>query len=154
MKRINTYTLFFLLVLGVFSVNSVFAEPTVIELDKAAVTKSVEALQVQPSLVVKNSSYYVNKTIKFNARFDKFSTLGLDYPPALRKAEDYITFLVYRDDTSFDIPLPEMKLFIKREEAQKFIDLKAKDKIQVTGNVFSNALGDAWVDVVNMEIVK
>ena len=155
MKRINKYILSLLIIGGLCSTN-VLAELAVVELEKAPL-QAVEAVQpvfVSPSAVVKNSSYYLNKTIKFDARFDKFATLGLDYPPALRKTEEYITFLVYRDDTTFDIPLSEMKLFMKREDAQKFIDLKSKDKIQVIGNVFSSALGDAWIDVIKLEIVK
>lgn len=152
MKRINRLIL--LLLLGVFSLSVATAEPqAVIELNRDVVVKEASVL-VSPVDVVKNSSIYLNKTVKFNARFDKFSTLGLDYPPALRKAEEYISFLIYRDDTSFDIPLSEMKLFMKRDDAQKFIDLKSKDKVQVSGKVFSNALGDAWIDVINMEIVK
>ena len=152
MKRISKYIL--LLLLGVFSLSAVVvAEPQVVEFNKNMIVREVSGT-ISPVDVVKNPLSYLNKTIKFNARFDKFSTLGLDYPPALRKAEEYISFLIYRDDTSFDIPLSEMKLFMKREDAQKFIDLKSKDKVQVTGNVFSSALGDAWVDVINMEIVK
>ena len=66
---------------------------------------------VNPLVVVNNPSIYLNKTIKMNARFDKFSTLGLDYPPAMRDNTEYIGFLMLRDDASFEIPLSEMKLF-------------------------------------------
>ena len=80
--------------------------------------------------------------------------MGLDYKPALKSSEEYISFLVKRDDTTFDIPLSEMKLFLKREEAEKFIDLKTNDEIQITGVVFSDALGDTWIDVNKLVIVK
>ena len=53
-----------------------------------------------------------------------------------------------------DIPLSELKLFLKREMAEKFVDLKLNDEIQITGNVFSDALGDAWIDVSNLVIIK
>ena len=89
-----------------------------------------------------------------NAKFDKFSTLGLDYKPALKSSDDYISFLIKRDDTSFDIPLSEMKLFLKRETAEKFIDLKTDDEIEIKGFVFSDALGDSWVDVQELKITK
>ena len=89
-----------------------------------------------------------------NAKFDKFSTLGLDYKSAFKSSEDYISFLIKRDDTTFDIPLSEMKLFIKREEAEKFIDLKTDDEIQIVGTVFSDALGDTWIDVTKLTLIK
>ena len=34
------------------------------------------------------------------------------------------------------------------------IDLKTDDEIQVTGVVFSDALGDAWIDVNNLTLIK
>lgn len=88
------------------------------------------------------------------AKFDKFSTLGLDYKPAFKSSEDYISFLIRRDDSNHDIPLSEMKLFLKRDVAEKFIDLKTDDEIEIKGKVFSSALGDAWVDVSELKIVK
>ena len=47
-----------------------------------------------------------------------------------------------------------MKLFIKREEAEKHIELKTNDEIQITGTVFSDALGDAWIDVTQLTLTK
>ena len=47
-----------------------------------------------------------------------------------------------------------MKLFLKKEEAEKHIDLKVNDEIQITGILFSDALGDAWIDVSNITLVK
>ena len=88
------------------------------------------------------------------AKFDKFSTLGLDYKPAMKSSEEYISFLIKRDDTTYNIPLSEMKLFLKRSVAEKFIDLKTNDEIEIKGNVFSDALGDAWVDVEELKIIK
>ncbi len=90
-----------------------------------------------------------------NATFDKFSTLGLDYKKALRESKDYIGFLIQRDDVQdHNIPLSEMKLFLKRDYAEKFIDLDTGDRIEITGHVFSNALGDAWIDVNNITVLK
>ena len=43
---------------------------------------------------------------------------------------------------------------MKRDVAEKFIDLKTDDEIEIKGKVFSNALGDAWVDVSELKIVK
>ena len=48
----------------------------------------------------------------------------------------------------------ELKLFLKRTEAEKFIELKTDDEISITGTVFSDALGDAWVDVSSLVVTK
>ena len=64
------------------------------------------------------------------------------------------SFLIKRDDTSFNIPLSEMKLFLKRETAEKFIDLKTNDEVEITGTVFSDALGDTWIEVNELKITK
>ena len=109
---------------------------------------------VNPIDVVKKPSAYIGKKINVSARFDKFATLGLDYKPAYRSSETYISFLIMRNDTNKNIPLSEMKLFIKRNEAEKLIELKEGDKVQFTGTVFSSALGDAWVDVEKLEKIK
>ena len=153
MKRINKYVVLLFVTLGLFSASSIVsAEPvSVVELNKPVYSDEVV---VKPLDVVNNPSFYLNKTIKMDALFDKFSTLGLDYPPANRPNTDYISFMVLREDTSFEIPLSEMKLFLKRDEAQKFIELKSKDKIQVVGKVFSTALGDPWVDVLELKTVE
>lgn len=107
-----------------------------------------------PLAIVASPKSYLNKAVVFNAKFDKFSTLGLDYKPAFKSSEDYISFLIKRDDTAYDIPLSEMKLFLKRDEAEKFIDLKTNDEVQISGTVFSDALGDVWIDVNKLTLVK
>ncbi len=103
--------------------------------------------------VLKNPKTFLNKPIYIKAKFDKFSTLGLDYPPVNRSTADYITFLVQRSDSpSHDIPLSEVKFFMKRSYAEKFIDLETGDMVHMHGKMFSNALGDAWVDIDKIEI--
>ena len=98
--------------------------------------------------IVVNPTKYLNKHVKIKAKFDKFSTLGLDYKPAFRSSEKYITFLIKRDDViNHTVPLSEMKNFLLREEADKYVDLKPGDDIEYSGTVFSDALGDAWVNV-------
>src|SRR5574344_467491 len=89
--------------------------------------------------VVANPSKYLNKKIKIKAKFDKFSTLGLDYSKAMRSSEKYIGFLIKRDDTTNNIPLSEMKIFMKRSEAEKYIDFNSRDIVELTGEVISNA---------------
>lgn len=105
--------------------------------------------------VVANPTKYLNKHITIRAKFDKFSTLGLDYKPAYRSSEKYITFLIKRDDVlNHTIPLSEMKNFLIRDEAEKYIDLKPGDDIEYSGVVFSNALGDAWVNVDKFTVIN
>lgn len=117
-------------------------------------TTEIQSQTLSPLTIVANPKNYLNKTIVFNAKFDKFSTLGLDYKPAFKSSDEYISFLIKRDDTSYDIPLSEMKLFLKREEAENFIELKTDDEIQVMGIVFSDALGDTWIDVSKLTLIK
>ena len=122
----------------------------------ATVQKEVFAEDQKTSAlaIVASPKNYLNKEVVINAKFDKFSTLGLDYKPAFKSSEEYISFLIKRDDTTYDIPLSEMKLFLKRNEAEKHIDLKSNDEIQITGIVFSDALGDAWIDVSKLTLIK
>ena len=104
--------------------------------------------------MVKNPSFYLNKYVKIKGKFDKFSTLGLDYKPAMKSSEDYISFLIQRPDvTDHNIPLSELKIFLKRAEAEKHIDLNAGDEVEFTGKVFSTALGDVWVDVDQFKVL-
>lgn len=130
-------------------IDKVGAQPT-----QTSVQTTSAITTVAPLSVVNSPKTYLNKTITMNAKFDKFSTLGLDYKPAFKSSDDYISFLIKRDDTQYDIPLSEMKLFLKRTEAEKFIELKTDDEISIEGTVFSDALGDAWIDVTKLTLVK
>lgn len=114
----------------------------------------VEAVSVKPLDLVENPDNYLNKKVKITANFDKFSILGLDYKPAMRSSENYITFLVQRPNVTNDIPLSELKNFLSRDMAEKFIDLNNGDVIEYTGTLFSSALGDAWVDVESLTVIK
>lgn len=128
-----------------------------VKLEKTAATAVQESSyeSVKPLAVVANPTKYLNKKIKIRAKFDKFSTLGLDYKPAYRSSEKYITFLIKRDDViNHVVPLSEMKNFIVREEAEKYIDLKPGDEIEYYGVVFSDALSDAWVNVDKFVVIS
>lgn len=105
--------------------------------------------------IVANPTKYLNKHVKIKAKFDKFTTLGLDYKPAYRSSEKYITFLIKRDDVvNHTIPLSEMKNFLERSEAEKYVELSPGDEIEYSGVVFSDALGDAWVSVEKFNVVN
>lgn len=151
------------IVLMIMSVTFGLGANAVVKTTKTPVTKAPITLQkVETKSNINESSYmlvnsldvaanptkYLNKKIKIKAKFDKFSALGLDYKPAYKSSEKYITFLIKRNDvTNHTIPLSEMKNFLERDTAEKYIDLKPGDDIEYCGVVFSNALGDAWVNV-------
>lgn len=132
-------------------------EATQALLDRVAApaqTKAAESFNystyaaVNPLDIVARPGFYMNKNVKITGKFDKFSTLGLDYEPAMRSSEKYIAFLIQRPDVNdHNLPLSEMKCFLPREDAEKYIELNSGDRVEFYGTVFSTALGDVWVDV-------
>ena len=120
-----------------------------------AKTNTNVVVDTTPLEIVANVQKYLNKNIRMKATFDKFSTLGLDYTPALRKSEDYIGILIRRDDvTDHVMPLSEMKLFLNRKVAEKYIELESGDKIQIEGKVFSAAMTDPWIDITKLTVLS
>jgi len=117
--------------------------------------KILESKSDSPIEIVAQPQNYLNHKVKINAEFDKFSTLGLDYKPAFRDSQDYISFLIKREDVKdHTIPLSEMKILIKRSLAEKnMMDVETGDKIEFTGKVFSDALNDPWLEVENIKIL-
>lgn len=79
------------------------------------------ALSVTTDQLVAKPQDYLNKDIKFTAKFASFSSLALDYKPALRSSRNYLSFLVFRPDTH--IPFSEIKLAmpIPKEKTRKHI---------------------------------
>lgn len=115
---------------------------------------SAAYMTVSPLDVVKCPSNYLNKNITFTAEFVAFTALGLDYKPAYRDASKYIGILIRKPDvTDHTIPYSEMKIFVTRETAEKNMDIEAGDKIKISGKVFSNALGDPWVDASSFTVL-
>ena len=156
MKRIIYILLGLLLFSGtVTGVDNVIAEPSSVLTPSKTVSTPQGSVTVSPLEVVKTPQKYLNKTIVMNATFDKFSILGLDYKPAMRSSEKYIGILIKRDDViDHTVPLSEMKMFLKRDLAEKNINLESEDKVQITGKVFSTALGDPWVDITDIKITQ
>lgn len=112
-------------------------------------------INVKPLELVNNPTKYLNQKVLIDGKFDKFTTLGLDYKKAYKDSSVFIGFLLQRDDVkNHNIPLSELKLFVKRDYAEKFIDLNTGDKISLSGTVFSNALGDAWVNIETIEVLE
>ena len=134
----NSLKLTAVIVFSVFTVNS---------------APSQTAMEVKPIELVNNPTVYLHKDIKMSAQFDKFSTLGLDYKKAFRDSKDYISVLIKRPDVNkeYTIPLSELKLILKREAAEKLLDIESGDRVQIVGKVFSTALNDPWVDVTELK---
>lgn len=149
MKKI-TFIISFILMFGVTSVCSEVTAATSFQ-----TPTKVQSQTVSPVKIVNNPSAYLNKTVCFNAEFVAFSSLGLDYKPAFKDSTKYIGILINRDDVNQKvIPLSEMKIFLLREEAEKYAELDQGDKINITGKVFSTALGDPWLEVTNFKVIS
>jgi len=121
---------------------------------KTAQYQSAQVLNVPPLLIVNNPSQYLNKTVSFTGEFVSFTSLGLDYKPAFRDGSKYIGILMRRPDSQdYVIPLSELKMFMKRELAEKNINIEQGDTFKLKGKVFSNALGDPWLDITEFKII-
>ncbi|MEB3205802.1 MAG: hypothetical protein VKK59_00465 [Vampirovibrionales bacterium] len=93
--------------------------PCLVSEGSAAVACSAYA-EVTSLDLVQRPADYLNKLVKFEAEFNTFSTLGLDYSRAKRDARDYYGLMVRRPDVSHHvIPLSELKLFAKRPDEPK-----------------------------------
>ncbi len=98
---------------------------------------------------------YLNKKIKFRGKFSSFTTLALDYEPALRKSKDFLSICIFRPDRK--IPLSELKLAYPIKEAKDNIvirELEENDLIEIYGEVFSAALDEPWVDILSIKTIE
>lgn len=153
-KKLTVTFLFALFALPVFAVQGQSVQQKPVPAMQSQ-TNIQTPIKIQSLELVKNPSLYLNKKIIMDVKFDKFSTLGLDYKKAFRDSAKFIGFLIQRDDVKdHNVPLSELKLFVKREYAEKFVDLNTGDRITVSGMVFSNALGDPWVDVSSIQVLE
>lgn len=148
-----------LIIFSVFMLNisgdKVFAEKAS-QNAKVEKCKFEDFITVNPLQLVEQPGVYMEKEIKFQAQFHKFSTLGLDYDKAMRDSKDYISVLIKRPDVpeKYVIPLSELKLIIKRDEAEEMLDMESGDKVEITGKVFSSALNDPWVDIYELSSLE
>jgi len=101
---------------------------------------------------------YLNKNVRFLANFSGFSSLALDYKPAMRASKAYLSFLVTKENSK--VPLSEIKLAMvmpkeKDEVHNKLLTaLKEGDQVEITGKVFSTALDEPWLDVLRLKKLK
>ena len=115
-----------------------------------------EYKKVSAADLVAHPSKYMDKKIKLTGKFDKFTAIGLDYPPVNRDAKNHISFMIRKSSGSgYIIPFSELKLIVKRDYAEKeLINIETGDDIEIYGKVFSKALGDPWVDVERVVILN
>ena len=107
--------------------------------------------------LVEKAKDYMGKNIKFKADFFAFSNLALNYKPAMRPQKKYISLLVYRPKSK--VPFSELKLAMKipkeKDPKNKMLtSLQDGDTVEITGNVFSTALDETWVDVLQLKKLK
>ncbi len=142
------------LILSAFLAINITASTAFCEQEKNI--KTTEYKLVQPLEVVAKPQNYLKQKIKVTAVFDKFSTMGLDYKPLAKDSQDYISILIKRDDVKdHTIPLSEMKIFVKRDTAEKeLLDISSGEKIEFTGEVISTALNDPWIEIDNIKILN
>ena len=103
----------------VASADKTTSEQKEIKLDKTVkvvekdATKGKTYLDTNSLAIVENPTLFLNKNVSFQATFDKFATLGLDYTPAMRESQKYISFLIKRDDVKdHTIPLSFLKVVL------------------------------------------
>jgi hypothetical protein len=97
---------------------------------------------------------YLNKNVKFTAKFFAFSSLALDYKPAMRSSKTHLSFLVLRPESH--VPYSELKLAMaipkeKDPENQILTTLKDGDQVELIGKVFATPLDEPWVDVLRLK---
>ena len=112
---------------------------------------------VKTEQLVDNPHEYLNKNVKFVANFFAFSSLALDYKPALRASKTHLSFLVLKDNSH--IPLSELKLAMaipKEKDPDNVLLAKLKDgdQLELTGKVFNTALDEPWVEVLRLKLLK
>jgi hypothetical protein len=120
---------------------------------KTPPSKSYKAVSVQDLL--KAPGNFVKQSVSFQGVFSSFSDLGLDYPRVMRSSRDYLSLIIFRPDvTHHQIPLSELKLIAPRKISTSLEKLSLGDQVRVQGKVVSDALGEPWVDVDQVIILK
>ena len=93
---------------------------------------------------------YLHKNVKFSAPFHSYTSLALDYKPALRASKTHLSFLILRPAST--VPFSEIKLAMPipkdKDPKNKLLqDLKDGDTIEVAGTVFATPMDEPWIDV-------
>jgi hypothetical protein len=111
-------------------------------------------VNVTTSELVDKPHEFLNKNVKFTARFYVFSNLPLDYKPAMRPSKTHLGFLVLRPDGH--VPFSELKIAMaipkeKEPMNQLLGSLKDGDQIEVIAKQYSSQLDEPWLDVLRLK---
>jgi len=104
--------------------------------------------------LVAEPNKFLGKKIVFEGEFYSFSTLALDYEPAMRSSKDFIGLVLARPDQT-EIPLVELKIAAALKTfKEKNINLEHGNKLAIRAKVFAVALGEPWVDVEEISLIE
>lgn len=104
--------------------------------------------------LVSEPAKYLGKKIVLEGEFYAFSTLALDYEPAMRNSKDFIGIVLARPDHE-EIPLVELKLAAPLKIFKdNSISLEHGHKVLVKGKVYAVALGEPWIDIEEFSVVE
>jgi hypothetical protein len=111
-------------------------------------------IDVTTNQLVDKPQEFLNKNIKFSAKFFAYSSLALDYKPAMRSSRTNLSFLILRPEAH--VPFAEIKLAMalpkeKDPETTLLASLKDGDQIEVIGKVFATPLDEPWIDVLRLK---
>ena len=103
--------------------------------------------------LVSEPAKYLGKKIVIEGEFYSFSTLALDYEPAMRSSKDYIGLVLARPDQT-EIPLVELKIAAALKSfKEKNLNLEHGNKLAIKGKVYAVALGEPWVEVEEISLL-
>ena len=111
-------------------------------------------VDVTTTQLVDKPQDFLNKNVKFTAKFFAYNSLALDYKPALRSSRTHLSFLILRPEAH--VPFAELKLAMalpkeKDPETLMLASLKEGDQIEVIGKVFATPLDEPWLDVLRLK---
>ncbi len=102
--------------------------------------------------LVANPKEYLGKKLTISGTFYAFTTLPLDYEKAMRSSKENIGIVLSRPD-QIDIPLVELKMSVPLKIFKETsINLEHGDKVELAVKVFAVELGEAWLDIEDMEV--
>ncbi|MEB3286120.1 MAG: hypothetical protein VKJ04_01315 [Vampirovibrionales bacterium] len=123
--------------------------------EKEALPPDSAFVHIDADELLKNPTAQLNKYVELVGVFNRFSDTGLDYKKAFRDSRDYVSLFILRPDVEpRQIPLSELKLFFPRKKSDEVVNLEGGDTIRIRGKVFSTALNEPWVDVLDVKILQ
>jgi hypothetical protein len=130
--------------------------------DKAATKAAPEVpienvVNVSTTELVDKPHEFLNKNVKFTAKFFAFTTLPLDYKPAMKSSKTHLGLLVLRPESR--TPFSELKIAMpmpkEKDPANSLLtSLKDGDVVEITAKVFGTPMDEPWVDVLRLKRIS